>query len=140
MIRDLSTKSRVTNVEINRIVGKPYPFFQRLKLGGIASPRFDLISTSKRIAEKLLSKSPSLKCRIELRPRGVIILFLFARNTYAWIIPYWRLNIVKTYNNVSIYAEEDFVKMTLKNTKNQQRFMRKLIYFKAWSIECQSMN
>jgi hypothetical protein len=140
MIRELSTKNRVTNLEIDRIIGKPYPFFQRLKLGGITSPRFDLISTSKRIAGKLKYKSLSLKCKIELRPRGIIVLFLFSDEVYGWIIPYWRLNIVKTYNNVSVYAQEDFIKFALQNKKKQQRFIRKLIYFKAWSVECQSMN
>ena len=111
IIRNVSYNNKDIITEINKVVGKSYSWIERLKLGGIGSPRFVIDHSSESIKELLNKDNYINYCNIELRPGGIIIAFRSLLETYAWIIPYCKLSIYNSENTCSIYSDKDFVKL-----------------------------
>jgi hypothetical protein len=128
MIKNVTYNNKDIKTEINDIVGKAYSWLERLQMGGIGSPRF-IIDHSSESIEKLLNKDNYINyCNIELRPGGIIIAFRSLLETYAWIIPYYKLTIYKSENKYGIYSNENFVRLNSnhKSTINQA-FVKKMM-------------
>lgn len=132
MLRNVSYNNKQTKQEIIDLIGMPFSIGKRIKLRGIGSQRFLITTASHEISNLLALDSNLNYCNIELRKKGVIIRFRSLLETYAWIIPFWKLNIFKNGNVYSIYS--DGYKMTLKpayNVKADKLFLRKIQHLKA---------
>ena len=70
-------------------------------------------------------------CNIEIRPLGVIVRFRSLLETFALVIPFYKLAIYKGDLGIySIYRDHYFIKVKA-DTKAIQKFFRKLLDYKA---------
>ena len=100
-------------------------------MNGIGSPKLLISSTSIDIHNLLILDNNRNTCNIELRPKGIILRFRSLLETYALIIPYYKLNLYKgKAEEYSIYKDQQFVKV-LVNNKDIQKFFSKLKAEKA---------
>ena len=95
MLRNVSYKNEKQELEINNLVGKPFGLFKRIKEGGVGSGKL-LITKAYKDIENLLVLDHNLNyCNIEMRPNGIIIYFRALLETYALVIPYYKLVMFK---------------------------------------------
>jgi hypothetical protein len=131
MLRNVSYNNSIIKSEINDLLGKPFTIFERIKLGGVGSPKYFILKTDIKITNLLNLDNNTNQCNIELRPRGIIISFRSLLETYGLVIPYYKLKLFKGQSNVySIYIDEYFIKI-LANKKNEHEFIKKLNKFKS---------
>ena len=70
-------------------------------------------------------------CNIEMRPKGIIIRFRSLLETYALIIPYFKLSIFKpTGDTYSIHSGENKIIIFTK-TENKRKFIKRVLEQKA---------
>ena len=131
MLRNVSYNNSIIKSEINDLLGKPFTIFERIKLGGVGSPKYFILETDIKITNLLNLDNNTNQCNIELRPKGIIISFRSLLETYGLVIPYYKLKLFKGQSNVySIYIDEYFIKI-LANKKNEHEFIKKLNKFKS---------
>ena len=88
MLFDTSyTDKRITR-QINEVVGKPYGWKNRWKMGGIGSRRMVIQNISESYQKYLNADHYISNANIELRPKGIIIHFRHKLQSYSWIMPY----------------------------------------------------
>ena len=131
MLVNVSYNNKEITRKVDEEVGKPFTLKQRWKLGGIGSPKLSITSTSTEIRNLLILDNNLNTCNIELRPKGVILRFRSLLETYALVIPFYKLTIYKgdlaTY---SVYRDHYFVKVRA-DTKAIQKFFKKILNYKA---------
>lgn len=113
----------ITN-SINNIVGKPFSFFQSLKLKGIGSKRMIVDQVSPNMQAYINTVSDLTYANIELRPLGILIRINKGLRNFTWTIPYYHLVIYKT-NGSSIHAQGKFI-----HFRNNQTFKENKSFFK----------
>ena len=123
------------NPEITRktesLVGRPYPLRERWELRGIGSPRLVIRECSPEIRNLLLLDNNRDTCNIELRPGGIILGFRSLLESYALIIPYYKLGILKGDLGVyTVHMDHHFVRVEA-DTKAAQKFFVKMLGIKA---------
>ena len=65
-------------------------------------------------------------CNIEIRPKGIILRFRSLLETYALIIPYYKLKLFKGKSNeYSVYIDKYFVKVHV-GKKSEHNFFKKI--------------
>ena len=117
--------------EINNIVGKPFSFFQSLKLRGIGSSRLIIESVSNNFTEIVNDVADINYCNIELRPNGIIINVTQQLNLFSWVIPYYQL-VVFDSETLSIHAAGGYIKIVKnKNYSNNKNFLKKMYELKT---------
>ena len=124
-----------TNREITRItddeVGKPFPLRERWAMKGIGSPKLFITDASVEINNLLILDNNTDSCNIELRPKGIIIRFRSLLETFALVIPYYKLTVYKgDFAVYSIYRDSYYIKVR-SDTKAIQNFFRKMLDYKA---------
>lgn len=136
MLRKVTFQSKELAKEINAHVGKSYGFMERLKLGGIGSPRYEIIQSDDKI-RKLLAIDNSIDyCNIELRKSGVALYFRSRVDTYGLFIPYYQLTIFKTDGMVTVYGGNYNVRVKMAyNRKLQTAFFDKMMSQKYKFLE-----
>ena len=131
MLVNVSYNNKEITHKIDEEVGKPFTLKQRWSLGGIGSPKLSITSASSEIRNLLILDNNLNTCNIELRPKGIILRFRSLLETYALVIPFYKLTIYKgdlaTY---SIYRDHYFVKVKA-DTKAIQKFFKKILNYKA---------
>lgn len=131
MIKNLSYNSKKINTVLLELVGRPFSFIERLKLGGIGSNKFVIADASKEIVELLRLDNNVNYCNIEIRKNGLIIRFRSLLETYGFIIPYYKLIIYKGESNIySLYKDTSYIKFFADN-KSTSLFMKKIIRLKT---------
>ena len=70
MIKNLSYNSKKINTVLLELVGRPFSFIERLKLGGIGSNKLVIADASKEIVELLRLDNNVNYCNIEIRKNG----------------------------------------------------------------------
>ena len=123
------------NPEITRktdaLVGRPYTLRQRWDLGGIGSPRLVIRESSPEIRNLLLLDNNRDTCNIELRPGGIILGFRSLLESYALVIPYYKLGILKGDLGVyTVHMDHHFVRVEA-DTRAAQKFFVKMLGIKA---------
>ncbi|WP_310992701.1 hypothetical protein [Aequorivita marina] len=73
MLLDVSYNNKEVTRKIDNTLGKPYPLLQRLKMGGIGSPKLILTRTSIQISNLMMMDNNRNVCNIEMRPKGIIL-------------------------------------------------------------------
>ena len=110
---------------IGALVGPPFKLSQRWQLGGIGSPKLIISQSSIEIHNLLVLDHNTNSCNIELRPKGIIVRFRSLLETYALIIPYYKLHLYKgKASEYSVYMDQYFVKVYANDSVHQ--FFRKL--------------
>lgn len=131
MLVNVSYNNPEITRKVDDLVGKPFSLKERWRLGGIGSPKLIIRETSVEIRNLLLLDNNRDTCNIELRPKGIILRFRSLLETFALIIPYYKLTLYKGDLAVySVYKDHHFVKVEA-DTKAVQKFFVKLLGQKA---------
>lgn len=109
VIVDLTYKNRNIENQVNKLVGRPYSFWERIKMRGIGSNRLNIIEASDEIANLLNRTNTTARTNIELRPEGIIIGIASGYQNFAWVIPFTALKIHRYPKQLSVYAGDYFV-------------------------------
>ena len=112
-------------------MGKPFSLRERWAKGGIGSSKLIITQTSIDIHNLLILDNNRNTCNIELRPKGIILRFRSLLETYALVIPYYKLTLYKgKAQEYSIYKDKQFIKVEA-DTKATFKFFSKLSTEKA---------
>jgi len=116
---------------IDQMVGKPYGFFESLKLKGTGSKRMIVDEVSPNLKSVINVVDDINYENIELRPQGILIHFTKGHKNFTWAIPYYQLVIYKI-NGSSIHAQGKFVHFRNNKTfKENKKFFDKLLDIKV---------
>lgn len=131
MLKNISYNNLNVIDEINKLVGKPYSFLEKIKRGGVGSKKL-LITKADKVIESLLILDQNINnCNIEIRSNGIIIYFRSLLETYGLIIPYYKLVVFKvSENEYTFNVDSKFVKIKIKSEKDHT-FIRKIMEEKA---------
>ena len=131
MILNISYKDNKQLELINNSVGKPYSLIDKIKLGGVGSPKYYIKSSDKKIDSLLILDNNDNTCNIEMRPKGIIIRFRSLLETFALVIPYFKLSIFKpTGDTYSIHSGENKI-IIITQTENKRKFIKRVLEQKA---------
>ena len=131
MLLNVSYTDKKITQKIDAEVGKPFTLKERFRLGGIGSPKLQITEASIQIKNLLILDNNADCCNIEIRPKGIIVGFRSLLESYALVIPYYKLTIYKGDMAVySIYRDNYYVKVK-SDTKAVQKFFKKLLGYKA---------
>ncbi|RRQ49274.1 hypothetical protein DZC72_01230 [Maribacter algicola] len=131
MILNVSYNNKSISQKIDNEVGKPFTLKERWNLGGIGSPKLIITEASIEIRNLLILDNNMDTCNIEIRPKGIIVRFRSLLETFALIVPYYKLTLYKGESSVySLYRDQYFIKVE-SDTKAVQKFFKKLLAFKA---------
>ncbi|MFD0860736.1 hypothetical protein ACFQ1M_00840 [Sungkyunkwania multivorans] len=131
MLLNVSYNNPDIKRRIDAELGPTIPFFERIKMGGIGSPRLVITSTSVEINNLLILDNNRNYCNVEIRPKGIIVGFRSLLESYALVIPFYKLRLYKgRAEEYSIYRDHYFIKVEAKE-KNVHSFFKKLLAFQA---------
>ena len=131
MILNVSYNNKSITKKIDEEVGKPFTLKERWAMGGIGSPKLIITDASIEIRNLLILDNNRDTCNIEMRPKGVILRFRSLLETFALIVPYYKLTLYKGESSIySLYRDHYFVKVA-SDTKAVQKFFKKLLAHKA---------
>lgn len=133
MLLNVSYNNREITRKIDAEVGKPFPLSTRIKMRGIGSSKLIITETSVQINNLLILDSNRNQCNIEMRPNGIILGFRSLLESYALVIPYYKLVLYKGKpEEYSIYRDTYFVKIEAKEKdKATHNFLSKVLSAKA---------
>jgi len=128
MIIDVSYTSDENKKKINEFLGKPYSLLQRIKMGGIGSPKLSLLDADDEVSRLMNRDINRNVCNIELRPKGIIIGFRSHLDPYALLMKYRDLKIIKLDSlTFRIETQEHFIQIKMrKRDKAIQKFIKRL--------------
>jgi len=131
MLRNVSYNNGEITRKIDADVGKPFKLKERWAMGGIGSPKLFITETSIEIGNLLILDNNLNSCNIELRPKGIIVRFRSLLETFALVIPFYKLTIYKgDFAVYSIHMDNHFIKVS-SETRAVQKFFRKILDYKA---------
>ncbi len=133
MLLNVSYNNPKVKKKIDSEVGPPFTLRDRIKLGGIGSSKLWITSSSVEINNLLILDSYVNTCNIEMRPKGIIVGFRSLLESYALIIPYYKLSLYKgKAEEYSIYRDNYFIKIrALAKDKATHKFIKKIMNYKA---------
>lgn len=133
MLLNISQNDPKIQKVIRHEVGATFTLLERLKLKGIGSPKLHITSCSIDIHNLLVLDQNSNVCNIEMRPRGILVMFQSLLQTYALVIPYYKLNLYKGRSEeYSIHRDHYFIKIKA-NTTAIHKYMMKIVDYKTGS-------
>lgn len=131
MLVNVSYNNKEITRKIDQEVGKAFPLKERWAMGGIGSPKLFITQASIEIRNLLILDNNLDTCNVEIRPKGIIVRFRSLLETFALVIPFYKLTLYKGDMAVySIYRDHHFIKVR-SDTKAVQKFFKKLMEFKA---------
>jgi len=130
MLLNISYNRPAISNQISEEVGKPFTLMERVKLRGTGSPKLQITSTSIDIHNLLILDNNANVCNVELRPRGILVMFRSLLETYALVIPYYKLHLYKgKAEEYSIYRDHHFIKVKA-DKPGIHKFFQKIIDYK----------
>jgi hypothetical protein len=131
MLLNVSYNDPKIKEKIDTAVGKPFTLKERWAKGGVGSSKLIISQTSIEIHTLLVLDNYRNTCNIELRPQGIILRFRSLLETYALVIPYYKLTLYKgKAQEYSVYKDKQFVKVVA-DTKATFKFFSKISAEKA---------
>ncbi|MFT5231154.1 MAG: hypothetical protein ACI836_001557 [Saprospiraceae bacterium] len=129
MLVNVSYSNKAVSRKVDLEVGMPYTLKERFRLKGIGSSKLIITETSIQIHNLLILDSNRNQCNIELRPNGIIVGFRSLLESYALVIPYYKLVLYKgRAEEYSIYRDNYFIKIEAKaKDRSTHKFMQKII-------------
>ena len=135
MLFNTTHKNKDAEATINNLIGKPYSFFESLKLKGTGSKRMVIDTVSIGFKTIMNSVSDVNYGNIELRRKGIIIHINKGLKNYSWAIPFYQLHIYKT-NGYSLHAQGNYVRFkTDKLYKENKKFLDRILQLKVENEE-----
>ena len=133
MLVNVSYNNSEIRRKIDAEVGKPFNLAERIKQGGIGIGRLVITEASVQINNLLILDKNRNVCGIEMRPKGIIVGFRSLLESYALVIPYYKLNLYKgRAEEYSIYRDNYFIKFKAgPKDKSIHRFVKKVLSAKA---------
>lgn len=133
MLLNVSYNNPEIKRKIDEAVGKPFTLRERFKQGGIGLGHLIITASSIQVQNLLALDKYRNKCNIELRPEGIIVGFRSLLESYALVIPYWKLNLYKgRAEEYSIYRDNYFIKIEAKaKDKKTHAFIKRILEQKA---------
>jgi hypothetical protein len=133
MILNVSYKNSKIARQIDEAVGEQYTWKERLRLKGIGSSKLIITDASGAIAKLLNLDSNRNQCNIEIRPDGIIVGFRSLLESYAFVIPFYKLVLYKGDAELySIYKDNQFIKIEAKpRDKATHNFIKKILAAKT---------
>lgn len=133
MLVNVSYNNKQITQKIDAAVGKPFSLAERFKRKGIGSTKLIINETSVQIHNLLILDNNRNQCNIELRPNGIIVGFRSLLESYALVIPYYKLVLYKgKAEEYAIYKDNYFIKIEARaKDKSIHKFMRKVLDSKA---------
>ena len=133
MLLNVSYHNKEVYRKIDEILGKPFTLKERLKRGGIGVGRLPITEASVQINNLLILDNNRNVCGIEMRPKGILVGFRSLLESYALVIPYYKLTLYKgKAEEYSIHMDTYFVKFTVRRKeKFNHKFMGKILAEKA---------
>lgn len=133
MLLNVSYNNPKIKKRINEELGNPFSLKERIKMGGIGSSKLFITQASTEINNLLVLDSYINTCNIEIRPKGILVGFRSLLESYALIIPFYKLSLYKGQaEEYSIYRDNYFIKIRAKKTdKATHRFIKKILAYKA---------
>lgn len=131
MLVNVSYNNKEITGKVDEAVGKPFTLKERWAMNGIGSPKLFITETSVEIRNLLILDNNINSCNIELRSKGIIVRFRSLLETFALVIPYYKLVIYKgNFAVYSIYRDNYFIKVK-SDTKAIQKFFKKMLDYKT---------
>lgn len=131
MLLNVSYNNPKNTEQIQNAVGPAYTLKERFKMGGIGSPKLEIVQASIQIHNLLILDNNADVCNIEIRPNGILLGFRSLLESYALVIPFYKLTLYKGDLAIySIHCDTYFVKVKA-DTKAVQKFFTKLLTLKA---------
>lgn len=131
MLVNVSYNNKAVTRKIDEAVGKPFKLKERWNMNGIGSPKLFITETSVEIRNLLILDNNTDSCNIEMRPKGIIVRFRSLLETFALVIPYYKLTVYKgDFVIYSIYRDHYFIKVK-SDTKAIQKYFRKMLDYKT---------
>ena len=131
MLLNVSYNNSEVTRKVDSEVGKPFKLKERWAMGGIGSPKLFITETSIEIRNLLILDNNIDCCNIEIRPKGIIVRFRSLLETFALVIPFYKLTIYKGDLAIySIFRDKYFIKVK-SDTKAIQKFFRKILDYKV---------
>ncbi len=114
--------------QINALVGEPYSFIARLRMGGTGCRRMQIVAHSENLNQYLNDPLYPSFGSLEMRPNGLLV--FMARNVqrYTWPIPYTHL-VITSGKQITIQSVEGhlvFQDEKLDNAEFVQRVQKML--------------
>ncbi|NJW54182.1 hypothetical protein [Salinimicrobium oceani] len=133
MLFNISKDFSEKREEINDLVGKPFSLEERKKLDGVSLQNLTITAASIEIYNLLVLNEGNSQCHLEIRPKGVIISFRAATESYSLVIPFFKLKIYKgRAEEYSFYKDNYFIKIWAgAEDKELHAFIKKLRHYKA---------
>ena len=125
MLMNVSYKDPKQEQTITDLVGKPFSLRDRIKFSGVGSPKLQIVSSSPKIANLLLLDKNLDVCNIEIRPKGIIVRFRSLLETYAMVIPFYKLSVFKGKSD-SHSIHVDGHKIEIRSDKHTSKFFSKI--------------
>ena len=124
--------------KIDYLVGKPYGFSQRLRMGRIGSKKMEIVDYSIAFHDYFSYTQDLDYGNIEIRPLGIIIRFRFLTESHAWIIPFYKLSFFKHQKGLSFHADGHY--LCFKDPyKHNRPFIDKIMQMKVDYDEAHKM-
>lgn len=130
MIYNTTNRNKEAEAIFNDLLGKPYSFFEAIKLGGTGSKRMIIEEVSSSFLKIMNTVSDINYASIELREKGILIHINKGLKNFSWAIPFYQLHTYKT-GGFSIHAHGNFVRFkNNKLFKENKKFIDKIIDLK----------
>lgn len=137
MLLNISYNQPKIKERINSEVGPPFTLMERFRLNGTGSPKLFINSMSIDIHNLMVLDNNANTCNIEMRPKGIILMFRSLLETYGLIIPYYKLHLYKgKAEEYSIYRDHYFVKIKAESP-GVHKFMMKILDYKTGNAPTQ---
>jgi len=118
---------------INDYLGKPIPFFQRFKQGGIGSRRMVIEDLSEDLHPYVNARHYLTYSNIEIRPRGIMVHIHKTLDNFAWCLHFDQITLSTTpEQHVQLQAEDEFILFREGYVFNQKFFDRLEELCEAW--------
>ncbi|MGC6479122.1 MAG: hypothetical protein ACON42_01945 [Flavobacteriaceae bacterium] len=131
MLRNVSYNDPKLRASIDASVGAPYSLMERFKRKGIGSSKLIVKQCSKEIHALFALDHNNNSCNIEMRPNGIIVRFRSLLETYALVIPYYKLQLYKgEADSYTVYSEHHFLRIHARSSSDHS-FFRKILKEKA---------
>ena len=131
MLLNVSYNNSEITRKVDSEVGKPFKLKERWAMGGIGSPKLFITETSIEIRNLLILDNNIDCCNIEMRPKGIIVRFRSLLETFALVVPFYKLSIYKgNFAIYSIFRDNHFIKVK-SDTKAIQKFFKKILDYKV---------
>ena len=130
MIYNTTNKNKEAEAIFNDLLGKPYSFFEAIRLGGIGSKRMIIEEVSSGFLKIMNAISDINYANIEVREKGILVHINKGLQNFSWAIPFYQLHTYKT-SGFSIHAHGNFVRFKNdKLFKENKKFIDKIILLK----------